>query len=201
MPISTWPTSRSSARSTARSSPATPGRSWRDNGCRVSSPARSSCIGLTEPRGGSDAANLALSARRNGDNYILKGEKSSISMADQADAVVLFARTGAPETARAASAHSSCRWIRRASRRCATTISAARRSAEVRSSSTSVIPAGNRLADEGEGFVQVMQGFDFSRALIGLQVLRFRAGLARRELGLCAGAQGIRRADRRRTRA
>ena len=31
------------------------------------------CIGLTEPRGGSDAANLALSARRDGDHYVLKG--------------------------------------------------------------------------------------------------------------------------------
>lgn len=74
-------------------------------------------IGLTEPRGGSDAANLALSARRDGDHYILNGEKSSISMADQADAVVLFARTGEPasrRTAHAASALSSFRWTRRA---------------------------------------------------------------------------------------
>jgi len=41
------------------------------------------CIALTEPRGGSDAANLALSARRDGDSYVIKGEKSSISMADR----------------------------------------------------------------------------------------------------------------------
>jgi cyclohexanecarboxyl-CoA dehydrogenase len=33
------------------------------------------------------------------------------------------------------------------------------------------VPASHRLGDEGRGFVQVMQGFDFSRALIGLQVL------------------------------
>ena len=56
------------------------------------------CIALTEPRGGSDAANLALSARRDGDSYVLNGEKSSISMADQADAAVVFARTGTPES-------------------------------------------------------------------------------------------------------
>jgi cyclohexanecarboxyl-CoA dehydrogenase len=55
------------------------------------------CIALTEPRGGSDAANLALSARRDGDSYVIKGEKSSISMADQADAAVVFARTGPVE--------------------------------------------------------------------------------------------------------
>lgn len=130
------------------------------------------CIGLTEPRGGSDAANLALSARRDGERYILKGEKSSISMADQADACVLFARTGrAEDGARGVSAFlvpmdtpgvSTQRYKDLGSH------------AIGRSSiffDDAVIPAGNRLAAEGAGFVQVMQGFDFSRALIGLQVI------------------------------
>jgi cyclohexanecarboxyl-CoA dehydrogenase len=129
-------------------------------------------IGLTEPRGGSDAANLMLNARRDGDRYILKGEKSSISMADQADAVVLFARTGTPESgARGVSAFlvpmntpgvTTLRYNDLGSK------------AIGRSSiffDDVVIPVGNRLAEEGAGFVQVMQGFDFSRALIGLQVL------------------------------
>ncbi len=130
------------------------------------------CIALTEPRGGSDAANLSLSARKDGNGYILKGEKSSISMADQADAVVLFARTGAPEEgARGVSAFfvpmdtpgvSTLRYKDLGSH------------AIGRSSiffDDVHIPASFRLADEGAGFVQVMQGFDFSRALIGLQVI------------------------------
>jgi cyclohexanecarboxyl-CoA dehydrogenase len=54
-------------------------------------------LALTEPRGGSDAANLALSARPTGAGYVLNGEKSSISIADQADAVLVFARTGRAE--------------------------------------------------------------------------------------------------------
>ena len=33
------------------------------------------------------------------------------------------------------------------------------------------VPASHRLGAEGAGFVQVMQGFDYSRALIGLQCL------------------------------
>lgn len=53
-------------------------------------------LALTEPRGGSDAANLTLSARRHGSGYVLTGEKSSVSMADQADAAIVFARTGTP---------------------------------------------------------------------------------------------------------
>ncbi len=51
-------------------------------------------LALTEPRGGSDAANLVLRAERRGENFVLNGEKNSISFADQADAFVVFARTG-----------------------------------------------------------------------------------------------------------
>jgi cyclohexanecarboxyl-CoA dehydrogenase len=129
-------------------------------------------LGLTEPRGGSDAAHLALSARRDGDQYILNGEKSSISMADQADAVVLFARTGPADSgARGVSAFlvpmdthgiTTQRYNDLGSK-------AIGRSSIFFDNVT--VPAGNRLAAEGAGFVQVMQGFDFSRALIGLQVL------------------------------
>ena len=56
-------------------------------------------ICLTEPRGGSDASNLQLRARldpASGD-YIVNGEKTSITFADRADAYLIFARTGTPE--------------------------------------------------------------------------------------------------------
>ena len=94
-------------------------------------------VALTEPRGGSDAGNLALAARRDGDRYILNGEKSSISMADQADASIVFARTG-KAGGRAARRVGVPRADeqRRASRPRASTTSAARRSAAARCSST-----------------------------------------------------------------
>ena len=129
-------------------------------------------LGLTEPRGGSDAANLVLSARRDGARYILKGEKSSISMADQSDAVVLFARTGRVEDgARGVSAFLVPM---------ATPGITTQRYRDLGSHAIGrcsiffddvVVPEECRLAGEGAGFVQVMQGFDFSRALIALQVL------------------------------
>nr|WP_277613562.1 cyclohexanecarboxyl-CoA dehydrogenase [Neoroseomonas marina] len=128
------------------------------------------CIGLTEPRGGSDAANLQLSARRDGDDYVLNGEKSSISMADQADAAVIFARTGTPDSgARGVSAF----LVPMDAKGVTTTRFNDLGSHAIGRGSIFFddvrIPAANRLAEEGMGFVQVMQGFDYSRALIGLQ--------------------------------
>jgi cyclohexanecarboxyl-CoA dehydrogenase len=127
-------------------------------------------VALTEPRGGSDAGNLALSARRVGDRYVLNGEKSSISMADQADATIVFARTGKPEAgARGVSAF----LVPMDTKGVTTTRFNDLGSKAVGRGSIffdgAEIPVDHRLAEEGRGFAQVMQGFDYSRALIGLQ--------------------------------
>ena len=52
------------------------------------------CLGLTEPGGGSDAANLRLTARRDGDDYIINGAKTYITNGSFADFIVLAVRTG-----------------------------------------------------------------------------------------------------------
>jgi cyclohexanecarboxyl-CoA dehydrogenase len=129
-------------------------------------------LALTEPQGGSDAASLALKAVRDGDDYVLDGEKTSISMADQADLAVVFARTGTvAERAHGVSAFLVDMAAPGISR---TRFSDLGQHAVGRGSiffDKVRVPAANRLGAEGSGFVQVMQGFDFSRALIGLQCL------------------------------
>jgi cyclohexanecarboxyl-CoA dehydrogenase len=129
-------------------------------------------IALTEPRGGSDAANLQLRVERIGDHYVINGEKTSISAADQADAIVVFGRTGKPESGAhgvtALLVPSDMPGLTRSRFNCHGQRAIGRGSLffeNVR------IPVDHRLGDENKGFVQVMQGFDFSRALIGLQVL------------------------------
>ncbi|MBM86667.1 MAG: cyclohexanecarboxyl-CoA dehydrogenase [Rhodospirillaceae bacterium] len=129
-------------------------------------------LALTEPNGGSDAANLQLRASRTNKGYILNGEKTSISIADQADQALVFARSGKPEDrARGVSAFLID---------CATP--GLSRTA-YNDLGSRIVGRGSlffdnvrvedsaRIGAEGAGFYQVMDGFDYSRALIGLMVL------------------------------
>lgn len=127
-------------------------------------------ICLTEPRGGSDASNLALKAKLEGDHYVINGEKTSITFADRADAYVVFARTGTPEEgAKGVSAF----FIPAGTPGLSSTKFDDLGSAIIGRGQVFFddvrIPVENRLGAEGKGFTQVMQGFDYSRALIGLQ--------------------------------
>ncbi len=140
---------------------------------------KSIAIALTEPCAGSDAAHLKLRATADGDDFILSGEKTSISLATQADVAVVFARTDADvDGARGISAFLVPMDLPGISRtqfddigtrpvgRGSIFFDAVRVSRQM------------MLGDEGQGFIQVMQGFDYSRALIGLQCM----GVARASL-------------------
>src|ERR1051326_8325483 len=51
------------------------------------------CYALTEPESGSDAGSLKTSARREGDHYVVDGQKHVITNGGVADVCILFART------------------------------------------------------------------------------------------------------------
>lgn len=126
-------------------------------------------IGLSEPGAGSDAGNPAMTARRSGDDWILTGTKS-MSLCLTSDATIVFARTdpdgrrGKGITAFVVDLDSP--GITRTRAEDMGSLAIARGFAEF---SEVRVPAGNVLGTVGEAFTQVMQGFDFSRALIGLQ--------------------------------
>jgi acyl-CoA dehydrogenase len=61
---------------------------------------RISCFAITEPGAGSDAANIKLSARRDGDDWILNGEKTFITNGNDADFVIVVAVTDREKGAR-----------------------------------------------------------------------------------------------------
>src|SRR6266705_620999 len=53
-----------------------------------------SALAITEPSGGSDVANLRTSARRDGDSYVVNGEKTFITSGMRADSITSAVRTG-----------------------------------------------------------------------------------------------------------
>ncbi len=124
-------------------------------------------FGLTEPNAGSDAANITTHAEKTGDDYIISGEKASITFAGYADACIVFARTGdtgargvsaflvpldAPGVSRQVYQSPGERLTQRGS----LFFDGVR------------VPARNLVGEEGKGFYQAMVAFDFNRAIIGL---------------------------------
>jgi alkylation response protein AidB-like acyl-CoA dehydrogenase len=61
---------------------------------------RISCFAITEPGAGSDAANIKLRARRDGDDWVLNGEKTFITNGNDADFVIVVAVTDAEKGVR-----------------------------------------------------------------------------------------------------
>jgi len=126
---------------------------------------------LSEREAGSDVAALATAARRDGDAYVIDGEKAWISNAGVADLYVVFARTGGDGakglTAFAVDAATAgCSAGKRVE-----TISphplGALRFEHCR------VPASCRIGAEGEGFKIAMATLDVFRSTVGAAALGF----------------------------
>ncbi len=129
-------------------------------------------LGVTEPAGGSDAAHVKLSAQREGDTYILNGEKTSISFASWADTILVLARTGTiAQGAHGISAFYVDLQAPGVSRNRFRDLGSRAIGRGQLFFDSVRVPADARVGADGAGFVQVMQGFDFSRSLIGLMCI------------------------------
>ncbi len=129
-------------------------------------------LGLTEPRGGSDAANLIVKAEKKGDKYVINGEKTSISYGDQAEMMLLFARTDQNKPgARGVSAFLAPLDLPGVTCTHFDDIGTRPVGRGQVFFDDVAIPESALLGNEGEGFTKVMEGFDLSRMLIALQCL------------------------------
>lgn len=128
-------------------------------------------IGLSEPEAGSDAGMPRLTAQRRDGGWVLNGTKS-MSFNQSADAVVVFAKTD-PESGRGRGISAfivplDADGVTRERFEDMGTTAVGRGAGHFKDT---WIPENHLLGEEGQGFTQVMKGFDFSRALIGLQCL------------------------------
>lgn len=124
------------------------------------------CGVFTEPGMGSDVAAMRTSAKRDGDSYILNGEKMWISLASKADLALVTVKTN-PTASRPSEALSSFIVDLHSS---GVTRGDIHGKLGVRAGSTGWInfqdvrvPAENRIGEEGEGFKITMSGFDHGR--------------------------------------
>ncbi|AXB45846.1 acyl-CoA dehydrogenase family protein [Amycolatopsis albispora] len=138
-------------------------------------------LAVTEPDAGSDAASLRTRAVRDGDSYVLNGQKAWTSNAPYARWFVLFATVDPERGARGVTAFVVDRDtpgltvgkpVRKLGQRAIV-------NAEVFLDDVRV-PVANRLGEEGQGFYGLMRTFDASRVLIGAST----TGLARAALDL-----------------
>jgi alkylation response protein AidB-like acyl-CoA dehydrogenase len=118
---------------------------------------------LTEPNSGTDAGAMLATARRDGDSYILNGEKTWISLADVADHFLVFAKTDPAKGNRGI----SCFIVERSFGVQSHPIHG---KLGVRAGNTGSVvlqdvrvPAANRLGEEGEGFKIAMAALDNGR--------------------------------------
>ncbi|MGH2483845.1 MAG: acyl-CoA dehydrogenase family protein [Candidatus Limnocylindria bacterium] len=121
-------------------------------------------FGLPEPGVGSDAANLATTARRDGDRYILNGSKVWISLADTADYFLVFATVDRSLGHKGITAFIVEREFPGFSS------DSLHGKLGVRAGNTGIlylsdceVPAANRVGEEGEGFTIAMSAIDQGR--------------------------------------
>ncbi|MDQ6941659.1 MAG: acyl-CoA dehydrogenase family protein [Candidatus Eremiobacteraeota bacterium] len=132
---------------------------------------------LSERDAGSDVAAIATTARRDGDAYVLDGEKTWISNGGIADFYVVFARTGEAAGSRGLSAFvvdADTAGLEIAER---IDLIAPHPLATLRLRDCRV-PASHRLGESGDGFKLAMRSLDVFRASVAAAAL----GLARRAL-------------------
>jgi alkylation response protein AidB-like acyl-CoA dehydrogenase len=144
---------------------------------RVAGGTAIAAFALSEPDSGSDVAALTCAARREGDSYVLDGEKTWISNGGIADVYVVFARTGEAPGARGISAFivdAETPGLEIAAR---IEVIAPHPLARLRFTGCR-IPAAQRLGESGAGFKLAMRTLDVFRTSVAAAAL----GFARRAL-------------------
>jgi glutaryl-CoA dehydrogenase (non-decarboxylating) len=138
-------------------------------------------FGLTEPGVGSDVANMASTARKDGGDYLINGEKMWISLATKAHHILWFAKTDPHakdphEGITAFMIDTSIKGVTRGD---------IHGKLGVRAGSTGWVncsdvrvPQENRIGEEGEGFKIAMSALDNGRYTVGAGA----AGLIRASL-------------------
>ena len=137
---------------------------------------RLQAFAVTEPTSGSDTPALATTARREGDHYVINGQKIWTSRAEHSDLMLLIARTTPRELAKTRSHGLSVFLIdMRLAQGAGLGINPIR--TMMNHATTEIffddlrVPAENLIGEEGEGFRYILSGMNAERILIAAECI------------------------------
>jgi alkylation response protein AidB-like acyl-CoA dehydrogenase len=137
---------------------------------------RLQAFGVTEPTSGTDTLSLRTTARREGDSYVINGQKIWTSRAEHSDLMLLLARTTPKEQAAKRTDGLSVFLVdMRLAQGAGITINPIR--TMMNHATTEVffddlrVPAENLIGEEGKGFRYILSGMNTERILIAAECI------------------------------
>ena len=124
---------------------------------------RIAALAITEPGGGSDVSNLSTTAVRNGDHYLVNGNKTFITSGTRADQITCAVRTGDPGS------HGITLLVIEADTPGYSVSSPLKKTGWWASDTAEIffddcrVPVANRIGDENQGFYAIMENFQGER--------------------------------------
>ena len=138
--------------------------------------ARLQAFGVTEPTAGTDTTSIKTTARRDGDHYVINGQKIWTSRAEHSDLMILLARTTPRDQVKKRSEGMSVFLVdMKKARGNGMEITPIR--TMLNHATTAVyfdelrIPADNLIGEEGKGFRYILDGMNAERILIAAECI------------------------------
>ncbi|RYE81199.1 MAG: acyl-CoA dehydrogenase [Hyphomicrobiales bacterium] len=138
---------------------------------------RLQAFGVTEPTSGTDTLSLKTVAKRDGDDYVVNGQKLWTSRAEHSDLMILLARTTPREEAASRTEGLSVFLVDMKEALAAGTMKIRPIETMMNHATTEIffdnmrIPSANLIGEEGKGFRYILSGMNAERLLIGAECI------------------------------
>ncbi len=136
---------------------------------------RLQAFGVTEPTSGTDTLSLKTTAKKDGDHYIVNGQKIWTSRAEHSDLMLLLARTTPREEAASRTEGLSVFLVDMKEALAAGSLTINPIDTMMNHATTAVffdnmkVPAANLIGEEGKGFRYILSGMNAERLLIAAE--------------------------------
>lgn len=138
---------------------------------------RLQAFGVTEPTSGTDTLSLKTTAKRDGDHYVVNGQKLWTSRAEHSDLMILLARTTPRDEAASRTEGLSVFLVDMKAAHAAGSLTIRPIDTMMNHATTEVffdnmrIPASNLIGEEGKGFRYILSGMNAERLLIAAECI------------------------------